>query len=589
MKKNLYNLLFLLACFLLPALNSCSDEEIVFEHELPQFELRDDAILLEVIMPQGTAVDETIFIAGDFNGGEEVAAEDLRWQLEKATNSDVKWGIYLYPSDFVNGKTLADGFYFVSKQQGVERTVLNEDPVHNLDVKVGTRTNVTVNRWKAYFDVPANPDEVTHDGYAVFVVDNTGWDELALYAWGSDLPELFGGWPGITPTGTVDIKGVTFKYFDTGAANEGLNYNLIFNNNGNNSQLADYNYTLDHDVYLELTADGVKEIDPDNIVTHDGYAVFVDDQTGWDELALYAWGSDLPELFGGWPGATPTGTVDVNGVTYKYFDTGAANTGLTYNLIFNNNGNNSQLADYAYTIDHDLYLRITTDGVTVIDPENPGESGEETPVEPTPEPADYSLYVLNTTDWEAVAVYAYGDKEFFGGWPGAAPAETVTIAGKSMLRFAMNQATGEALNLIFNNNGGGTQLADFAITANRDYYLEISAEGCKEIDRPTADYSLYVLNNTGWDAVTVYAWGDKKFFGGWPGAAPAETVTIAGKSFLRFAMNQASSENLNLIFNNNGGGTQLSDFAITADRDYYLEVTAESCKKIDKPEEETTE
>lgn len=31
---------------------------------------------------------------------------------------------------------------------------------------------------------------MTHDGYAVFVMDNTGWDVLSLYAWGNDLPEL---------------------------------------------------------------------------------------------------------------------------------------------------------------------------------------------------------------------------------------------------------------------------------------------------------------------------------------------------------------------------------------------------------------
>lgn len=47
-------------------ISSCDKEEIVFDHELPQFELRSDAILLEVIMPQGTGADEIIYIAGDF-------------------------------------------------------------------------------------------------------------------------------------------------------------------------------------------------------------------------------------------------------------------------------------------------------------------------------------------------------------------------------------------------------------------------------------------------------------------------------------------------------------------------------------------
>ena len=59
-----------------------------------------DAILLEVIMPQGTGADEIIYIAGDFNGGQDAASGDLKWQMEKAANNDVKWGIYLYPEDF---------------------------------------------------------------------------------------------------------------------------------------------------------------------------------------------------------------------------------------------------------------------------------------------------------------------------------------------------------------------------------------------------------------------------------------------------------------------------------------------------------
>ena len=174
MKKYICNPLWLLLLFV-AFISSCDKEEIVFDHELPQFELRSDAILLEVIMPQGTGADEIIYIAGDFNGGQDAASGDLKWQMEKAANNDVKWGIYLYPEDFVNGKTLADGFYFVSKTQGIERTLQNGDALHQISAKVGTRTDITVTRWNAYFEEPEDPSEVTHDGYAVFVMDNTGW------------------------------------------------------------------------------------------------------------------------------------------------------------------------------------------------------------------------------------------------------------------------------------------------------------------------------------------------------------------------------------------------------------------------------
>ena len=145
MKKYICNPLWLLLLFV-AFISSCDKEEIVFDHELPQFELRSDAILLEVIMPQGTGADEIIYIAGDFNGGQDAASGDLKWQMEKAANNDVKWGIYLYPEDFVNGKTLADGFYFVSKTQGIERTLQNGDALHQISAKVGTRTDITVSK-----------------------------------------------------------------------------------------------------------------------------------------------------------------------------------------------------------------------------------------------------------------------------------------------------------------------------------------------------------------------------------------------------------------------------------------------------------
>ena len=177
MKKIVY-WLFMLPLFAL--LNGCDDTDtIIFDDELPQFEIKANAILLEVIMPKGSAADDEYYIVGDFNGGAEAAVGNLEWQLEKATGSESKWGIYLLPSTFKDGKTLADGFYFVSASKGEERSVKNEVVVHQLDVKVGTRTNVWVDRWKAYFET----EEEGHDGFVVYVADKSGWDNLYLYGW----------------------------------------------------------------------------------------------------------------------------------------------------------------------------------------------------------------------------------------------------------------------------------------------------------------------------------------------------------------------------------------------------------------------
>ena len=132
-------------------------------------------------------------------------------------------------------------------------------------------------------------------------------------------------------------------------------YNLIFNDNGVGSQFdGPQNFTLDRDIYLEITESGWTEIDPDAVVIHDGYTIFI----------------------GRWPGILPTGSVEIKGVTYNYYDTGEANKGLTYNLIMNNNNGGSQFDLAAVTLDRDYYFRITDIAGEEIDPNNPDGDSE---------------------------------------------------------------------------------------------------------------------------------------------------------------------------------------------------------------------
>ena len=465
--RNIYSLIVVLLAAL-TVMTSCSkDEDIVFDHERQQFETRADRILLEFIAPYGTAVDEEIYIMGAFNG-DSASMRKEEWKLMKAPGSDIKWGIYLDPATFVSGKTLADGFRFYSATQGTEFTVKGEMANHTDNPGVGTFTNVWGERWESYYWSGEGP-EIEHDGYVVYVLDETGWANLNLYMWG-DVNDLNGGWPGMTPTGKQKIGGTEYTYFDMGAANTGLNENLIFNN-GEGSQLADFNFTIDRDLYLRVTASGVEEMVEPVVVEHDGYAVFIVNKTGWDEIALYMWG-DVNDLNGGWPGMLPTGEQTIKGVTYTYFDMGAANTGLAENLIFNNNGAGNQLADYAYTIDHDVYLEVTSSGVTEIDPNN--YTGGDTP-EPQPSGLHY-IYVDNQSGWDAISLYAWGDKEFFGNWPGVAPTGSKTVDGVDYIYWEFTSA-GESENLIFNNSGAGEQTPDFNVVLDSDYYLTVTASG----------------------------------------------------------------------------------------------------------------
>jgi hypothetical protein len=365
MKKNIYSLVLSLLA-LTGLMSSCSDSsDIIYDHEKQQFETQSDRILLEFIAPFGTTADEQIYILGAFNG-DSAAIDKDEYLLTKAPNSDVKWGIYLDPSTFIDGKTLADGFRFYSKTQGMEYTIAGVAALHTDNPSVGTSTNVWGQRWESYYWSGGEAPEPEHDGFCVYVDDQTGWDDLTLYMWG-DVNDLNGGWPGMSATGTWTHEGTTWKYFDMGEANTGLVEHLIFNNGGNGTQLSDFEYTIDHDIYLRITADGIEEIELQPTVKHDGYVLYVLNESSQTDLTLYAWGD--AEAFGGWPGMSVTGTQTINGQEYTYFDMGDSNTGLNLHLIPNNNNGGVQWEgdNLYFTIDHDIYIRIYDGGYEVLE------------------------------------------------------------------------------------------------------------------------------------------------------------------------------------------------------------------------------
>lgn len=564
----------------------------MFDHEKPAFETKDGQILLEVIVPSTTKTDDVIYISGPFNGGDEVAEADVRWHLEKSTTIDKKWGIYLDPSTFVDGKTLADGYRFVSVREGEERTARNEDVNRTENPAPGTSTNIYVAHWNMFFYVAP---EIEHDGPVVYVDDQTGWDALAMYAWGD--AEAFGGWPGIQPTGTVVQNGKTWKYFDCGEANRGLNLNLIFNNNGAGVQLPDYNLTLDLDEYfLVITADGV-QVD-NSIPEHEGtIRVYVDNQAGWEAIALYQWGA-VNDLGGGWPGQQPVGTSKIAGVEYTYFEYAVAEVdGLSQNLIFNNNGGGVQTADQPLTfsadvVDHFYVLYGEKDCAVIADPFNrepivaPDPEPDPDPDTPT-DPVPVVFYVQNSTPWTPAYMYAWGTDlpEIFGSWPGVALENNVTCGGVAYSRIETT-ATGYDLEYhpIMNNGvgGEGNQYDTPAVTIAAYNFL-IAGQNAAEVGTAPA-LKVYVDDQTGWDKLQLYSWGDiNDITGGWPGAA-GTNETVDGKEYKVFEIpSNGFGTACNFIFNNKTGdeGIQLADYSIKADRDLFLTVTAEGVTPIE--------
>ena len=549
MKKKIYSLVLTLLA-VTGFMSSCSsDKDIVFDHERQQFETRADRILLEYIAPFGTTPKEEIYIIGDFNGGEEAIGNEA-YLLTKSEKSDAKWGIYLDPSTFIGGKTLADGFSFYSKTQGKEYTITGEEAIHFDNPAVGTFTNVWGQRWEAYYWEGGEAPEPEHDGFCVYVDDQTGWDALTLYMWG-DINNLKGDWPGMQVTGTWNHDGVTWKYFDFGEENTGLNENLIFNNGGAGAQLADFNFTIERNIYLRITVNGVEEISPEPAVKHDGYALFVLNQSSQTELALYAWGD--AEAFGGWPGMQPTGTQVINGNEYIYFDMGQANTGLNLNLIPNNNNGGVQWegGDLNFTIDHDIYLRIFDGGYEIIDKDyQPGDTPGPGP-EPEPTVEKVIIAVKNSVGYAEPRLYVWGDSEACGGWPGAAPVKK-TDNGWCLFELPANGT----FNLILNDNGNGQVDGPAVFTAGSHFY-DVNTTWEESPNTVT------ILNNAGYTDPRLYAWGDGEIYGGWRGIKPTSNENGA----LVFPLPNDGGT-YNLILNGEGEGVQQDISQVVANQSY---------------------
>lgn len=89
---------------------------------------------------------------------------------------------------------------------------------------------------------------------------------------------------------------------------------------------------------------------------------------------------------------------------------------------------------------------------------------------------DNYIYIEDNSGYEKTGLYAWGDGEIFGAWPGQNPIDIVEIDGTTYQVFGHNQASG-TYSIIFNNNNNGSQYNDFAIQGGADYYIRAKSDG----------------------------------------------------------------------------------------------------------------
>ena len=274
--KKTYLWLLTMLLPLVGMMSSCSDDDLVFDHELPQFEIQDGKILLEVIVPQGTNASDEIYIVGAFNGGEEAAVGNPQWALTKAEKTNLKWGVYLDPATFEPGTSLADGFWFVSVRDGREYDIAGNEAIHTDNPKTGTRTNIFASRWASYYGLGPNQggeegDDEGDDSYVPYLDSETevsvffkakAEGDYCIWVWG----DLGGGeayttaaaWPGdMLELQGQDADG-NYIYKWTCTVTDQIPANIIITNQTGGEEVARY-YDgvafMNHGMYSDAGAD----------------------------------------------------------------------------------------------------------------------------------------------------------------------------------------------------------------------------------------------------------------------------------------------------------------------------------------------
>jgi len=101
-------------------------------------------VTISVAVPETTSASDAIYISGSMTGGDVFSVGNPIWKL---TRSGQTCTIELDSENFIGGKTLADGFWFVSEAQGAEVDASGNKVIRTLDAKAGKTYSYVVAGW----------------------------------------------------------------------------------------------------------------------------------------------------------------------------------------------------------------------------------------------------------------------------------------------------------------------------------------------------------------------------------------------------------------------------------------------------------
>ena len=404
-----------------------------------------------------------------------------------------------------------------------------------------------------------------------------------------DKNDLGGAWPGIAVSGTEELGGITYKYFDLGPEANQLEEHLIFNNNGNGAQTpGDQEPVItfeNADYFFKVTADGCEVLknpgmdkkaelgeipEPEPVYPTPGYRLYIQDATSWPgNLFVHLWtdgyGTD-------WPGLAVSATEEIDGVTYKVFALPGEVNGKTISFIAHsdeNDGENRVQVDNV-EVSGSIAYKLTAGAAEAI-------TGITDPAR---------IFLTDERHWPGnLYIHMWNDSGDATDWPGVS-GEMVNFNGTNYLMFtAPRKLSGQTVHaIIHSDENDGENRIETTLRLDKDRFYLL---GTTTIFDEALEYnpsSLYVRDEMGWgENLHLYAWGTSEIFGGWAGAVANETVSIGGYKWARFDIAVADAhKEANLIFNNgNGGdGNQFDAAKIETGEDHWFLIRDYTCEEL---------
>mgnify|MGYP003288492856 CR=1 FL=1 len=205
----------------------------------------------------------------------------------------------------------------------------------------------------------------------------------------------------ITMTGYRDMGGIVGYAYGSVKSNkvEGITFNV-----DNEHNYKEYTMRSQYDINAIVGEAGegatVANNTANGVVTNWGdvaplYIYVYDADKAWTNLTLYSWENGGKVIYGDWPGAALTETVNINGKSYYRMEIPLEAEGKQLNAIVNNGGNGKQTPDFSLgTVTTDQYLLLYGGVLYTIADKNDPEASKPAVVEKT------ILYLKPNANWK---------------------------------------------------------------------------------------------------------------------------------------------------------------------------------------------